>query len=170
MPRAVVLPSLADRAAANRADLRSQRHQDESPVVGAGAERAGGERAESRGDPYLERLAKYVPAEILAPFLMVSSATSISTVLLVVLLVAFGAGAVVWALTRNLKLDAMLRQPSWLIGLFSALAYAAWALGTSGTVQGIAGISQQGAAPILAAVAFLLPLIDDYLGARRLAS
>lgn len=170
MARAVVLPSLARAAAQRVSGPSARRDDDESPVIGGSEGTTHGAAAQAKGDEYLERLAKYVPAEILAPFLVVSSATSISDVLLVALLATFGAGAVIWALTRNLKLDAALRQPSSLIVIFSALAYAGWALGTSGTVQSLVGISQAAATPILAAIAFVLPLVDDYLGARRAAS
>jgi hypothetical protein len=68
-----------------------------------------------------------------------------------------------------LALPAAVRQPSSWIVMFTAVAFLAWAFGTSSKVDHPVGWSQQWAAVVTAMVAFVLPVLDETLARWRVA-
>ena len=163
MSRAVVLPQLAR----SRQSSRGQ-SEDEEVVFGRGPEEASippTERSD-QGDDYFARLVKYIPGEALAFFLPFSASEDISDGWLIGVTAVGLTGACLWASNRNALLEPALRQPTGRVLAVTAVAFAAWALGTSANLQDLVGIGQQYAAIVTGAVALLLPAVDEALARR----
>jgi hypothetical protein len=160
VPRAVVLPSLVDAA-------RGTSDEEDDVVFGARQAPNGAPTPTHDADKYAERLVKYIPGEVLPFFLLLTSSASIPDELLILAIVAGGAGTVLYGINRNHALPAHEQQPTSHIVWFGVIAFAAWALGTSLNVQELVGVSQTFAAGIMAILAFLLPGIDDRIMQAR---
>jgi hypothetical protein len=153
MPRAIVLPALA-RAAALETEL-------ESPTYGSASEQSA---EAAMGDKYTERLVKYIPGEALVVFLPLSSVRGIADGQLVGLSAGAVICAVLWAINRNAKLIAAVQQPAWLVATYTAVAFTAWAIGTSRGVQELLGAPALTCTIVMALSAALLPALDEMIG------
>lgn len=123
----------------------------------AGTEQDGDVRP---GDPYLTRLAKYIPAETLA-FMVFSTSFSQETRGQTIAVVLIGAvGQLLWLYNRGQAISDPEDRPTWRYYMFSLIAYSAWIIGTCPQVSHYAGIPRTTAAIILGGVAYLLPLAD----------
>lgn len=162
MPRAVVLPELAQAA---RGAPVSDGQEREAYGSGPAGEADSGSGLPSP-DAYGERLVKYIPGEALAAFLPLSTFVS-SDVLLVALLAGCTVGAGLWAVNRNADLKPELRQPAGRVAGFAVVAFLAWAGGTSQGTQELIGLPPQAGAVVLTVVALILPAIDRLLARRR---
>jgi len=144
MPRAPILPSLVQASSGG----------DNPTYAGAPV---------PEPDGYAERLVKYIPGEAIALFLPFASIKSISDPQLIAVLAAVAVLTLLWAFDRNAKLDPQLRRPKGLVALWSLVAFAAWALGTSATTQQLVAWPPLTCAIILAVTAALMPKVDDLL-------
>jgi drug/metabolite transporter (DMT)-like permease len=131
--------------------------------------RQAGEEGVPEGDPYSERLVKYIPGEALTFFLLFSSLEDPDDLLLGVVTLVCAVGAVLWALNRNAQLPSVEAQPPGLLTIYTVIAFAAWALGTSPNLQQLIGWPQQTCAVIMGCVAFLLPAVDEAISRRWVA-
>ena len=154
MPRAVVVPALAKA-------VRREPDED-NPTFGGSGGRSSGDLQEA-SDGYAARLVKYIPGEALVVFLPLSSVPGIKNGQL--MLVTGGAllGAVVWAINRNARLEVALRQRWWLVGIYTVIAFGAWALGTSPNLDDLVGVAALTATIIMAIGAVVLPGVDELI-------
>lgn len=112
------------------------------------------------GDGYTERLSKYIPAEVLAAFLPLVGLTGNRGTLLHV---AFWSGLVATVLylyIHALRETDKTKRPRWFFYVLAALAFFAWAIGTSDPVRNMFGWDDVGARFALAMAAFAIPVLD----------
>ena len=115
------------------------------------------------GNDYWAKLAKYVPAEVVAVFIPVMAAWNTSKAEAAGVLVA-GAGLnLLYHYWRSLNENTRLRKFFWVL---ATIAFGCWAIGTSADAQRLVGLSATKAAAILAAAAFLVPMVDDIVDKR----
>ena len=126
--------------------------------------RLDGSQGES-GDKFPDKLLKYVPAETLAFFVPISASLGPdrTRLLVVAILVgAVGTPAYLWLTARKLP---KAERPLTHFYLLAVLAFACWALGTSGSVDNLVGIDSVTAGFILTVAVFAIPLMDQVLTA-----
>jgi beta-phosphoglucomutase-like phosphatase (HAD superfamily) len=115
----------------------------------------------TQGDSVPEKLVKYIPGEALAFFVPVAAAlgTKHNSVLVAAVVVG-GIGTVgyLWVVAR--KLDATSRPlPHFYV--LAVIAFAAWALATTASVQKLVGVDDTSAGVGLLFAVFLIPLTDS---------
>jgi hypothetical protein len=119
------------------------------------------------GDDYLVKLAKYVPAEALAFFVPLSGIVGDSRPTLLWIVLAVGAvGTVGYLWVAGQRADPDQRPLAHFYAL-GALAFLAWALGTSATVPGLIGLDAMAGGVILGIAVFFIPLLDNVLNHVR---
>lgn len=135
-------------------------------------------------DRYAAKLVKYIPAEVLAAFIpLVALADTISSGsrdVWIWLTIGIGAFAVFgyarWhaadvipkqvaaskgVTVQDVDEDEVQRMtPNWYVYVLSLVAFGAWALATAGPVRRVVGLTGAESEYIVAAVTFLLPLLD----------
>jgi hypothetical protein len=129
----------------------------DSPAADLAGAGAGG----GKGDGLPEKLVKYVPAESLAFFVPISAAigTSDEAWLIAVAIVALlGTPLYLWVAAPS---GPTAPRPHFY--LLAVIAFACWALGTSGSIQSLVGIGQTLGGVVLGIGAFAIPLIDAAL-------
>ena len=114
-------------------------------------------------DGYLEKLVKYVPAEVVAVYVALAAAARDRTGLM---WVVFGAGAVatvgyVYFHASQLRKE---KQPRYYTYVISLLAFALWATGASDSTRGLLHIDAITSEVALGLGVLLLPLIDFLWG------
>jgi hypothetical protein len=112
----------------------------------------------TKPDDYLEKLAKYVPAEVLVPYLPLTALSNkewqiwasliAGEVLTIGYLYAYG--------SRQEECC----RPVWYYYLLAALAFPAWAVGASAATASVLGIDAKSGGFILGFAAFVIPLVD----------
>jgi hypothetical protein len=112
------------------------------------------------GDDFASKLVKYIPAEALAFVALISSFSDITEPQVITIVAVGLAGQMLWLRRQGAKLPPADR-PTWRQYILSAIAYAAWVLGTSPAVSAVFGVDRTTATITMASVAYLLPLIDD---------
>jgi hypothetical protein len=148
MPRAPVLPAL----------VKASRESG-SPLYAGGADGPS-------SDGYAERLIKYIPGEAIAFFLPFASIEGITDGQLIAVLAVCAVIALWWALNREGRLVEDLKRPSWLVLIWSLIAFAAWAIGTSHATQHMLGWPALTCTIILAGSSVVIPMVDDMLVGR----
>lgn len=113
-------------------------------------------------DTYTERLVKYVPAEVLAFFVPISTQVGDNKVLLWVTLVVGIAGTIGY-LYLHARKQAAEEKTGWYFYPLAAIAFLAWAIGTNEQVAGLVGLSQSSRGVILGLCVFAIPLLDEIL-------
>jgi hypothetical protein len=120
-------------------------------------------RRDRGGDGYAEKLAKFVPAEVIAVFTPVMAAWNASRAEVIGALVV-GAGLnwlyLVW---QSSKADHPDKKPRWFFYVLATLAFGAWAIGTSADVQKLIDLTAAKAGTVLAVAVFIVPILDDIL-------
>jgi len=114
------------------------------------------------GDAFAERLVKYVPAETLAFF--VPAAALLGTghrPWLIVALVIGVLGTAGYLLQATPKDPDERPRPHYYV--LACVAFLSWAIGTTPAVAALIHLDQTGAAFVLAAAVFLIPLADGLL-------
>jgi hypothetical protein len=142
---------------------------DDEEVYGATKAERGQAPAEvpESADDWAARLAKHIPAEVLPPFLLVTSLTDLSNLAQWIFLVFFAAAAVLVDRRNNLRLQPpALRPTGWIYSLFAFVAFVAWVLGTSSPTRDLIGCSAGLGTAIMVAVAWALGELDKGLAAR----
>jgi hypothetical protein len=114
------------------------------------------------GDGYTERLSKYIPAEVLAAFLPLIGLTENQTGRLQIALLVGLAGTLVYLYIHARQTDAS-KRPRPFFYLLAAIAFVAWAVGTSDAVRGLFGWDETGAKFGLAIAAFSIPALDLFI-------
>jgi hypothetical protein len=114
-------------------------------------------------DGYTERLAKLVPAEVLAFFIPAASAYGDEEGALIALL-AVGTLATPAYLYATAKSQPEAKKPLVHFYFVATAAFLVWSLGVSPAVADLVGLSDKTGGLILAIGAFTLPLIDRVLG------
>lgn len=157
MPRTIVYPSATQNKAA----------QTKGSEV-----RADGNESTQSGDDYGDKLVKYIPGEVLAFFLPAwalfanegtSEAESTMTWRWIVFFVALVA-TVGYLLLRAPKQGETPAPPPWYFYVLSALAFVAWAIGTTDAGQVLFCLSSEvGSKFIIMAAVLLIPMIDGLL-------
>lgn len=99
--------------------------------------------------------------------MLVSSSDGLEDIWVVVLSAVGLTGAEIWAFNRNAKLEVALREGPLALCTYTALAFVAWAIGTSQNLRGVIELSQQKAVLVMAAVAFLLPAVSEAIARHR---
>jgi hypothetical protein len=164
MPRAIVYPhklkALQERAARRRGDREVYGDQGttvDDPLAAI----------PKSADDWAERLAKHVPAEVLPPFLFITSLTDLSTPWRWIFVAFFTIGAAVvdrWNAERVEPPE--LRPKEWIYSGFAVCAFWAWALGTSPSTRDLLGCSAEVGTAVMVAVAWALGQLDRHLAAR----
>jgi hypothetical protein len=141
------------------------RYRSSSNDSSADARTDGGARP-TGGDGLPERLVKYVPAETLAFFVPLASAIGGDRDVLLVTVLAVGlAGTVGYLWLHGQRAEPDVRPlPHFYV--LSALAFLAWAIGTSGNVSALVRLDQVAAGVVLGLAVFLIPLLDEVLNRR----
>jgi hypothetical protein len=122
-----------------------------------------GTRTEIPSDGYLERLVKYVPAEVLVFFLpTVTLAGPQHPGLVVAILLAGLAATPLWQFVHALSLPAD-QRPYLHYYFLASIAYVAWAIGASNAVQVVFGLDPFAVTTILAIVVLVVPGLDIVL-------
>ncbi len=129
---------------------------------------SGGLEDRGAADGFPEKLAKYVPAEVLAfyvPALAISGVRGDQAALLL-LTIAGLAGTVIYlvAAARS-EPNPDRRPPAWFYVL-AALAFVGWALGTVPELADLTGLSDAVTSLVLPITVFLIPGIDQALTRR----
>jgi hypothetical protein len=112
-----------------------------------------------RGDGYLERVAKYIPAEALGFVILGTSYPGIEALELATVVAVGAVGQMLWLYRKGDGL-AELDKPTPRYYVLSLIAYGAWVLGTCPSVAALVGVDGSLAAIVLTSVAYLLPWID----------
>jgi hypothetical protein len=113
----------------------SRRIATGTPLSAQEAQRVMATQAEGVGDDYLARLAKYIPAEIIALYVaMVAAAPQSDHHYEVILWVIFGLNAVLvpiymWIVTSR---DPGKKQPLWIQVVLATVAFPVWAFAMGG--------------------------------------
>lgn len=147
MKRALVYPPAAP------APVGSQRRG----VDGTPSERA--DTGKLPPDDYLTKLAKYVPAEVIAFFTPIAALGGDNRGILVFALCVGAVGTVVWLFIFARSIPQDQRPRIWSYGL-AVVAFGVWALGISSEVREFLGLSDDWAGVILATTVFALPALD----------
>jgi hypothetical protein len=114
----------------------------------------------NNGDGYTERLSKYIPAEVLAGFLpLVGLAADRNSLLLATFVIGLGA-ALLYLYVHARQITDPARRPRSFFYIFAAIAFIAWAFGTSEPMRTLFGVDAVLARYVLAIVAFALPVAD----------
>jgi hypothetical protein len=127
---------------------------------------AGGDKSAADSAPqdgYLQKLVKYVPAEVLAVFVPLSAAAKDSHWLAWVV-VAAGAVATVGYLMYHASALPKKKQPKPYMYIIALAAFFLWAGGTSETVRSLVNVSPVVAEVFLGLGALLMPLADWVCG------
>lgn len=140
-------------------------------------------------DRYAAKLVKYIPVEVLAAFIpLVALADKVNTgrnpsEVWIWVTIGIGFFAVLgysrWQATDQLEKHVAQAHPSWddeklkkeydnlkpkpYFYLLALIAFAAWALATASPVRGVVGLTAAKSEWLVAAVTFLLPLVDATL-------
>lgn len=115
------------------------------------------------GDGYTERLSKYIPAEVLALFIPLVGLTSdLADRLWAALLVGL-AGTVIYLYIHARQETDATKRPRPFFYALAAIAFVAWAAGTSEGVRGLFGWDESGAQFSLAITAFAVPGLDQFI-------
>ncbi len=118
-------------------------------------------------DDYLARLAKHVPAEVLALFLLASALLESQPLGWRIAAFVFGVvAAVALDRERRTKPPEPLRVHGVVYDLFVVVAFAGWAIGTSELARGLFGLDRAQASFVTIVIAFGLARVDEPLGKR----
>jgi hypothetical protein len=120
------------------------------------------DEAPAAGEPYLEKLARYVPVEILTPFLVLAALNAGDRQWLLALL-AFGflaTPAYHFVISRRGEPSA---RPKPYFYALSAVAFLAWTLGASPAIISLSGWGALHATTIMILTATLIPALDGIL-------
>ena len=111
-------------------------------------------------DSYSERLVKFVPAEVLAFYILVATQFGSRQGLLIASLVIGTAATPLYLWIRNGALPPEQQaRPHYF--LLATLAFLAWAIGASPRTGELLGLGEDVSAYVLLAAAFLIPLADQ---------
>ena len=117
--------------------------------------------ATNPGDSFPDKLAKFIPGEVVA-FFAPLAATVADRPSLLITAAGVGLAATVgyfWLLSRNL---APKKQPRWYFYLLAAVSFAAWAAATS-QLSALIGLDSVETSFMLGLTIFAVPLIDTVL-------
>ena len=142
---------------------------ERTPVYAAPAGRgaakpgpAGAAPAAPAQDTYGDKLVKYIPAEVIAFFVpayaLVKSATDPDDWAKILVLVQCILGTVGYLFIRSPKGN----PPRWYFYVLAAIAFLAWAIGTS-DIGLLLGIAEELSKFTLLAGVFLVPMVDEVL-------
>ncbi len=120
------------------------------------------DRAGKPTDSYLEKLTKYVPAEVLGFFMPAAALVSENTALLIVCLV-IGAAATPGYLWLTSQTQPAANRPRWFFYVLAVIAFLAWTASASEPVTNMLGLQQNVAGFILMAAVFVIPFADQLL-------
>jgi len=120
----------------------------------------GGGGPDQKGDGYTERLSKYIPAEVLAGFLPLVGLAADRNALLLATFVIGLVAALLYLYVHARQLPDPAKRPRLFFYAFAAIAFVAWAFGTSEPMRTLFGVDAVAARYILAIVAFALPVAD----------
>lgn len=138
-------------------------HEDDVVVRGADGARG---TASDEPDGYVDKLVKYVPAEVLGGFVPLSALAAgtghDSAVWVAAAAGLIGTPAYLAIQSRRVPLD---KKPRPYFYLLSALAFLVWAVGTSSPLREVTGIGQNLAEFFLGLTVFLMPVLDAALEA-----
>jgi hypothetical protein len=126
-----------------------------------------GRRRQRAKDGYLERLVKYVPAEVTAVFApLAAAADSVKgdDWILSAVIVAGFIATPLYLFGRSRSLP-KLKRPKWFFYVLATVAFGFWALGVSGSTRDLVEIDDTTAEVLLGLAALLLPGIDMALEA-----
>jgi hypothetical protein len=127
----------------------------------------GGRAGELPADGYLDKLVKYIPAEVIAFFTPIAAFIGSNEGPIAVIAALGAVGTVMWtygsAIREKVPRD---QRPRWYSYVIAVLAYAAWALGISVGLRELFDLSDEWAGVILAAAVLLLPGFDLILSSR----
>jgi hypothetical protein len=115
------------------------------------------------GDGYTERLSKYIPAEVLAAFLPLVGLTDNQVGRLQIALVVGLAGTLIYLYIHARQETDATKRPRPFFYLLAAIAFVAWAAGTSEAARGLFGWDETGAKFGLAIAAFSIPALDLFI-------
>jgi hypothetical protein len=121
-----------------------------------------------QADGFPEKLAKYVPAEVLAFYVPAVALTGVRTdrISLIVATAAGLAGTVIYlVLAARSEPNPRRRPPVWFYGL-AAIAFLGWAVGTVPEVASLTGLSAGLVSLILPICVFLIPAVDQLITGR----
>jgi hypothetical protein len=127
-----------------------------------------GARDDTQADSIPEKLVKYVPAETLALFVPAAALLGKDRdglLILVLVVAALGTVGYLWNAAKDLPEE---KQPLAHFYVLAVLAFAAWALATSGHVADLVGADETTTSLILLLAVFVIPLADS-IGNRLLA-
>jgi len=117
-------------------------------------------------DGFPEKLAKYVPAEVLAFYVPALGLTGVRTDhVALLLLTAVGVVGTVLYLVVAARKQPGSNAPVWFYAL-AALAFLGWAIGTVPEVAGLTGLSAGVVSLVLPISVFLIPGIDEAITTR----
>jgi len=168
--RAIVYPyKIRSARAAAAVDADAEPGTDVGPTyyAGRGASRHTAAVSAADEDDYLARLAKHVPGEVLAAFLLIAALLGkqpwgwrVAGI--------FAGFMLAVALDRRArgKQDRALRPPALVADLFVIAAFAAWAVGTTSMARDLVSLNEQQAGFIVVVVALGLAVIDDWASAH----
>lgn len=114
-------------------------------------------------DDYGVKLAKYVPAEVLAFFLPTTALAGDRKDYILAICVIGLIGTLLYLGVAAYREKDLSKRPLPHFYVLAVVAFVAWALGSSSAVDKALGVDQTLAALILAAVVFLLPGLDIVL-------
>ncbi len=123
---------------------------------------AGGQVAAAgeTGDPYTEKVAKYVPAEVLGFFLPATVLANNNNILLLACFIVGLIGTPLYLFTTSSgQPDEKKPRPHFYF--LALIAFAAWAVGTSGITARFFGLDTNAATFVLAVAVFLIPGLDQ---------
>lgn len=125
-----------------------------------------GRRRQRARDGYIERLVKYVPAEVTAIFApLAAAAEAADGDWLLVVVVAAGFIATPLYLWQRASSLPQLKKPRWFFYALATVAFAFWALGVSGAARSLVGVDDTTAEVLLGLAALLIPAVDFGLDA-----
>ena len=111
-------------------------------------------------DGYLDRMAKYVPAEVLAFFLPLVTFIGKDDTWLWVVLGVGAVGTVLYLLMASVK-QSEFPLPHFFV--LSLAAFFVWAFGASGVIRDLIDVNEKGATVVLGCFVFLVPAVDYLL-------
>ena len=121
------------------------------------------------GDGYLEKLAKYIPGEVLAfyvPILAIAGVKSDKTALFLVTAVGI-VGTVVWLIANARSSSPAGQAPPVWFYVLAAVAFVAWAIGTTPELASALGLTNVLASIVLPIAVFIIPGIDLALTPKK---
>ena len=125
------------------------------------AEAPGAGEKKDPGDSYTDKLAKFIPGEIVAFFAPAAALVADRTPLLITAAIIglLATPAYLWRSARDLEEN---KKPRWYFYLLASISFAVWAMATSklGTLIGLDSI---GSSFILGVTVFAVPFLDDML-------